>query len=97
PGVVEGRKPEFGREVAGLAGLKVVAVGDVGVGQALYPGLAAPGQGPVFAHRGRENVVVLRVYAVESKVALHQRQRLVGVHFGRERPAREVAIDHHLE
>nr|GFC67084.1 hypothetical protein [Tanacetum cinerariifolium] len=84
-----------GREVpeAFFAFVLHVVVVDNGPGQALYPRLTAPGQRPVFAHGGRENMVVL----VEGEVALHERQRLVGMKLGRERAARQVAIDHHLE
>ena len=77
--------------------LEVVLVRRVGVGQVLDPRLAPPHHCPVFSFGGSEDVVVLRVDAVERIVRLRPlAESLVGMHLPDERPARQIAVDHHL-
>ena len=85
------------REASRLAGLEVVGVGGVGVGQVLDPGLRAPGERPVLSLRRCEDVIVLGVHSVEGEVRVPAVHLLVRVHLVDQRAARHVAVHHDLE
>ena len=70
-GIVKRGDPKFEHQPATFALGKIVGVRVVGVGQPADPRLTAPDESPVAARSGRrENVVVLRVYPLERKVAV---------------------------
>ena len=80
-GVVEGGHEKLENQFSCLTVFEVVLGGGVGVGQVLDPGLAAPDHGPVLVHGRGEDVVVLRVDAVEQEVRVQLvAEFLVGVH-----------------
>ena len=85
--VVERRHIEFQHEFAAFARLEVVFAGRVCVGEIFDLGLAAPSHGPILSFGGGEDVVILRVDAMERIMGVQFISQIFnGVHLTDQRP-----------
>lgn len=75
-GAVERRDPKLQCVETGLAGFGREILRGVGPREFLDPRLRAPGEAPVRADEGREDMVVLRVDAVEGKIGVDGGERV---------------------